>query len=80
VNVRAFRLTTEKVGELKAILREYGLSRRDCWLAVAAVKKWLQPHAEAPDHTPSDLVVPDEIPHPKEHDNGAEDHVSTLVR
>ena len=62
--VRSFLLTIQKLRELEASLREGGLSRKDCVIAVSAVKRWLQREAEAPETTPSDLVVPDESSHP----------------
>jgi len=64
VNVRAFHLTIQNLRELEEKLRAAGLSLRDRNIAISVVKRWLPRDAEVPDNTPSDLVVPDESPHP----------------
>jgi hypothetical protein len=64
VNVRAFRLTIEKLRQLEQSLRKEGLSARDCKAAVSAVKKWLLRDVGAPENTPRDVAVPDETTHP----------------
>jgi hypothetical protein len=62
--IRSFVLTIKKLRDLEAGFRQGGLSRKDCVIAVSAVKRWLQREAEVPETTPRDLVVPDENAHP----------------
>lgn len=62
--IRSFRLTLRKIRTLEASLREGGLSVKDCLVAVRAVKQWLPRDAEAPENTPRDVVVPDDVTHP----------------
>jgi hypothetical protein len=70
--VNSFLLTVQKLRDLRAILRRGGLSHKDCEVAVWAVKRWLPSHSEAPENTPSHLVVPEDIPNPQEHNHVAE--------
>jgi Escherichia/Staphylococcus phage prohead protease len=53
-------LTTENLRELEAILRDAGLSRKDCERAVPVIRSWLQRDAGVPENAPRVAAAPDE--------------------
>jgi hypothetical protein len=53
-------LTTENLRELEAILRDAGLSRKDCERAVPVIRSWLLRDAGAPENALRVAAAPDE--------------------
>ncbi len=54
-------LSADELRDLEDILGERGLSRKDRVIAASVFRNWLQRDAGAPENTPRDEVVPDDV-------------------